>query len=114
MNNTKLTKRALCTILALVMLFSLAPFSAFADGDVTEYDIWIAGVRVTSETIAKPPSDWEETTYDPETNTLTLHGSFESGTYNDAVVYTTMENLNVKGYIKSDKIFTKFSILFKI
>ena len=30
------------------------------------------------------------------------------------VILNISENLNVKGYIKSDKIFTKFSILFKI
>ena len=97
----RITRNALSLLLALVMLFTLAPLSAFADG-VTEYDLWIAGVRVTSENCSSFPyigGISNHSVYDPETNTLTLACSCYTAEVNGAFVYTTMENLNIKGGI---------------
>ncbi len=101
-------KRTLALFLALVTALSLFPLTAIeaaAEG-VTEYDIWIAGVRVTSETIADPPASWGGTTYDPATNTLTLdYQNTDGESYpvdGDTFVSTTLNDLNIKGTLISE------------
>ena len=99
-------KKTIAMLLTLIMVLGMLPFapvSASAEAEIVEYDIWIAGIRVTSETMANPPEIWHHTEYDPEKNELNLgninirSGNRDDYLYNGAVVYTTMEDLKICG-----------------
>ncbi|MEA5010244.1 MAG: bacterial Ig-like domain-containing protein [Angelakisella sp.] len=62
----------------------------------TTYDIWVAGVQVTSANKDAIQGDGIRgtVTYDPDTSTLTLHDASIEGSYNNAAIYTN-DPLNI-------------------
>jgi len=72
----------MCVCITLCLL----PTAALADS-VTEYDIWVGGVRVTSQNASgvTGPGITGKVSYDAASNTLTLSGASVTGTYTDSI-----------------------------
>ena len=94
-------KRKLWIILALAALIAaLCCASAMADdAGVTEYDLWVGGVRVTSENMGNIPGvTGGVARFDPATNTLTLTNvTGITGTHNGAAIYNEIEGFVITG-----------------
>ena len=78
-------RRILSILMCLCMTLCLLPTAALADG-VTEYDIWVGGIRVTSENAGSVtgPGITGTVNYNAESNTLTLSGVSVTGAYADS------------------------------
>lgn len=80
----KRTARTLVTLFAAAaaaMLLSLAASAA------TNYDLWVAGTQVTSDTLSG-----EGWSFEPDTNTLVLNGfSYGSGGLPSGIRYGNMD-----------------------
>ena len=100
-------KRILSVLLTLVMLIGLVSvmsISASAE-TVTEYNLWVAGVPVTSENLVIDSADngaiTGSATYDPDSNTLTLNNfSYTGAGYNysgnaEALIYSPDIDLKI-------------------
>ena len=66
-------KRILSVMLVILLVCGIMPNAAVAAD--AEYDLWIEGSRVTSETCADIPVSSGKASFDPRTNTLTLDGA---------------------------------------
>ena len=106
MNIQRLSKNAICMLLALLMLLSVLPLTAVAaEADIADegvaYELWLGSTQVTSAN----QYDIFGTglaSFDPDTNTLTLNGPAIRGVYTDSdgATYKIMSNntdLIVKG-----------------
>ena len=73
-------KKVLSIILCIMLVLCVAPLSAFA---VDTYDLWVGGVRVTSENASAITGEGISGTvsYDPATSTLTLDNATITGAY---------------------------------
>ena len=96
-------KRLLSILIAIALMLSLS-VTAFA-AETTYYDLWVAGVAVTSDNLEINSADngaiTGSATYDPVTNTLTLDNfSYEGEGYNysanvKALIYSTGIDLKI-------------------
>lgn len=77
-------KRMLSILLCVCLALALLPAAALADG-VTDYDVWVGGVRVTSANAGSitGPGITGTVRYDAASGTLTLDGASITGTHTD-------------------------------
>ena len=77
-------KKTVGLILALLVLISALPMTAFAAGDMVSYDLWLGSTQVTSENKDDILGDGGKAKFDPDSNKLTLDDPVVTGyhTYN--------------------------------
>ena len=73
-------KKVISILLCIMLVLSVAPLSAFA---IDTYDLWVGGVRVTSENASAITGEGisGNASYNAETATLTLEGATLTGLY---------------------------------
>ncbi len=90
-------KKFLSLLIALVMLISVFPMSAYADSE--EYALFVGGFQVNSENAADVFGDGT-VSFDAAGSTLTLSGASISDTYEfkpwyEAMIYSELPTLNI-------------------
>ena len=107
----KTTTKTISLIIALLVLISAIPMTAFAtrsdlatagDGDTVLYDLWLGDTQVTSKNKDDILNDGGKAKYDPETDTLTLNEPVIEGSVNDSsgyscVIFSKGVDLTVEG-----------------
>ena len=89
-------KKLFSVILCAVLLLGLLPLDALA---VTEYELYVAGVKVTSSNKADVLGDGAFS-FDPDTNTLTVKGDCDTGTAETNAIKNYISGLTV--YVAKD------------
>ena len=84
-------KRILSVLLTVVMLIGMLPTAVFAAEELTEYDLWVAGVRVTSENLV---IDSEDNSAISGSATLTNIGVDENG---EPIYTLTLKDFEYEG-----------------
>ncbi len=79
----KRSSKILTVAVVSIISFAQIPFTAFADDNVTEYQVWIGNTQVTSENKDDVLSDGGSVKYDPEIHLLTFDNpqEIEGSTY---------------------------------
>ncbi len=90
-------KKALSLLIALVMLISAFPMSAYADSE--EYALFVGGFQVNADNAADVLGDGT-VSFDAANSTLTLSGASISDTYEfkpwyEAMIYSELPTLNI-------------------
>ena len=96
-----LRKTVIGSAVSAVLLAGLLSVPVLAAEDAEKYDVWVGGVRITSENkdnvFANDAVNDKKVKYDPDSNTLTFDGAEICGISRNGLVYSETEDLIITG-----------------